>query len=187
MLLAGGLIVGYVLWDPGFEAAQRAAGSSLRYLSRGQDVAQIRAASGRLEMWSAIWNEYLASPIIGHGYFVTSRTGKLEVWNILANHTAHNIYLQVLATTGLVGMLIFALAMCGLAGRLSALRRGDLFARRFLWLIAFVSIWFFGWSLGCVSFVGPVRSESVVFFTLLGLAVGQLYRLGWCVPKPAGT
>ncbi len=181
MLLAAGLTLGYVLWDPGFDAAQRVVGSGLRYLSRGQDMAEIRAASGRTEMWSAIWNEYLASPIIGHGYFVTSRTGKLEVWNILANHTAHNIYLQVLATTGLVGMVILALSLCGLAIRLSALRHGDLFARRFLWLIAFVSVWFFGWSLGCVSFIGPVRSESVVFFTLLGLAVGQLRRFRPCV------
>ena len=127
-------------------------------------------------MCTAIWNEYLASPIVGHGYFVTSRSGKLLVWDIVANHTAHNTYLPVLATTGLVGMMFFALAIAGMGRRLWSLRRGDLFSRRFLWLMAFLTLGFFGWSLGCVAFVGPVRSESVVFFTVLGIEVGELYR-----------
>ena len=33
-----------------------------------------------------------------------------------------------------------------------------------------------GWSIGCSSFLGAVRCESVVFFALLGIGIGQFNR-----------
>lgn len=186
MLLLAALAIGYLVIDPGFHAAQQSLGAGLKYLARGQDVSQLREASGRVEMWTAIWHEYLAAPIIGHGYFVTSRTGKLYVWNTLANHTAHNIYLQVLVTTGLIGMLLFILGIVSLGVRILRLRRGDLFSQRVFWMLLLSTIWFSGWSLGCVSFIGPIRSESVIFFCLLGIAVGELFRSRQKLQRLAG-
>ncbi|MEO1530208.1 MAG: O-antigen ligase family protein, partial [Planctomycetota bacterium] len=144
------------------------------YLLRGQDLSQLAEGSGRGEMWNAIWTEFRSSGawIKGHGYFVTSRTGELYVWYHYANHPAHNIFLQVLVSTGLIGLAIWLSAQLGIAARLVQLRSGDSFSRTYLAILCLIAIWFAGWSIGSTSFMGPVRWESVTYYTLIGLGMG---------------
>ena len=171
------ILVVYVLVDPGFSLVSDSAGAGVEYLSRGQNMQEIQQGSGRMEMWAAIWKNYKGAEILGHGYFVTSASGSFYVWQHVANHDAHNVLLQVLVTTGIVGLMLFLLAMGKLIISVAALRRGDLFSRRLLWLLVLFAVWFAGWSLGSTSFMGPLRPESIVFFALIGLALGDRSRL----------
>ncbi|MCD0463155.1 O-antigen ligase family protein [Roseiconus lacunae] len=179
----GAMIVGaavlslvVIIVDPGFTLIDQGLGSSVQYLMRGQDLAQLRQASGRQEMWTAIWSEYLHAPLTGHGYYVTSRTGSLYVWNHFANHTAHNIYLQIFAGTGLIGFTLWSVAMVTVIVQCWRLWEIDRFTRHLAWSLFFCALWYMGWSLGSASFMGPLRYESVIAFTLLGIGVGQSYR-----------
>ena len=45
--------------------------------------------------------------------------------------------------------------------------------RRLAAILALTVVWYFGWSLLNESFMGPVQPESVVFFCVLGMAVGR--------------
>lgn len=177
VLMAGAFCLAYLVLDPGFALTEDALGSSAQYLMRGQDVSQLRQASGRQEMWSAVWSEYVHAPVCGHGYYMTSRTGSLYVWNHFANHTAHNVYLQVLAGTGLIGLSLLLVGLGVIAFRSLRLFGADRFANHLGWSLVFCAAWYLGWSLGCSSFMGPLRYESVVFFTLVGIAVGQTNRI----------
>ncbi|MEM6468776.1 MAG: O-antigen ligase family protein [Planctomycetota bacterium] len=174
--LASLFCVVYVAIDPGFTLLGSTFDRGLEYLTRGQDVSQLKGASGRREMWTAIWAEYRHSPVCGHGYAITSRNGEIEVWNIVANHTAHNLILQILASTGLVGLCLFLFAVGKATVSALQLFRSDRFSRHLAALFALMALWFVGWSFGCVSFIGPLRSESVVFYSLLGLCLGEMER-----------
>jgi O-antigen ligase len=143
-----------------------------RYTSRGQTAEQLAALSGRTEMWTAIWESYLQSPWIGHGYFVTSSTGELYVWFTWANWTAHNLWLQTLATTGLVGAALLAWGLLKAAACLigGLVRQGV--DRRLAGILGVTLAWHAAWGLANESFVGPVQPESVVFFVIIGAAIG---------------
>lgn len=171
----------FVLFDPGFGSLLDSESVGAKYITRGQSADQIKAVSGRAEMWSKIWNEYEKSKIVGHGYFVTSEKGEIEVWYMMANHTAHNIYLQVLVSTGAIGLALFLTAILVPLKRFGTLFFGDSQARKVATMLTFVCIWYLGWSLLSTSFMGPVRSESVFFFTMLGIGAAQLIR------SPAGS
>ena len=109
---AVGLIcLAFVLLDPGFRLWSSTADASAQYVTRGQSGDQLKGVSGRSEMWSAVWHEYKKALVLGHGYFVTSETGSLYVWNARHNYTAHNLTLQILVSTGAIGFLIFGFAM----------------------------------------------------------------------------
>lgn len=163
----------YLALDPGLEAAEAGLQSAASYTARGQSTHQLTAISGREEMWTAVWKSYAESPWIGHGYFVSSRTGQLYVWFGETNWTAHNLMLQTLVSTGLVGAVLL---VCGvlrpallLLGRFA---RG-VSARRTAILFAAMLAWYLGWGMLNSSLVGPLQPESVVFFAVLGIAVGR--------------
>ena len=174
-LAIGGLIVavaatGWMVVDPGFAAAESPAAAVGSIVTRGQSAGEIFEASGRAEMWRAVASEFRHSPWIGHGYFVTSRRGELMVWFHRSNHLAHNMALQSLVTVGVVGTLIFAVALFGIARRTAVLwGSADRFDRRRGRTMATVGCWYAGWSLLAASFLGPVRPESLVFFVMVGL------------------
>ncbi len=171
----GGLLL--MLTNPGFHSFTSNSNLGVSYIMRGQSITQLKALSGREEMWTKVWDEYLKSPLKGHGYFLTSSTGEMEVWDMLANHTAHNIYLQVLSGTGIIGLLLFLIAIGTLLFRFLKLKDGDSASRHLLIILGLVMLWFAGWSLFSASFMGPVRSESIVFYTLIGLGVGECIRI----------
>ncbi len=181
VLFAGLLTLGGMLADPSFQRFFDTDNVGLEYLTRGQSAEQLMAFSGREEMWQAIWHEFTQAPLLGNGYFVTSAQGQLEVWGMTANYTAHNVQLQVLASTGLIGFALFVLAVVKPFSEVfrqlpSPRLRAQALPSRVAIMLGFVLIWFLGWGLLCSSFMGPVRSESVVFFTCLGIAVGQIAR-----------
>jgi len=166
-----------MLSDTGFHTFSQGSNVGVSYMMRGQSFTQLKAFSGREEMWTKVWNEYLKSPLTGHGYFLTSSTGEMEVWDMLANHTAHNIYLQVLSGTGIIGLLLFLIAIGSLLWRFLKLKNGDQASRNIFLILFLAMLWFAGWSIFCASFMGPVRSESVVFYALIGMGIGQGIRL----------
>jgi O-antigen ligase len=173
VLLISVVGTGYLAVDPGLELVRKLSNSTSSYAQRGQSAQELLAFSGRDEMWQAMWASHGDARWIGHGYFVTSATGSLEVWYDEGNYTAHNLLLQVLVTTGLIGCALFLWgilrpllsSLCRLALRVDT--------RRLAAFVAIVAAWFAGWGLLNESFMGPVQPESVVFFCVLGMAVGR--------------
>ena len=178
LLLAaiGGLGAVYLALDPGFGLMDDGLHSVLSYVQRNQSHEQLLKLSGRAEMWTAIANSYFDSPWIGHGYFVSSKNAELYVWYETANWTAHNVFLQALVSTGLIG----ALLLCGGLGwpllqtAAGSFRR--LIPARLSVFVAAIACWYLGWGLNNASFLGPLQPESVLFFTVLGIVVGRLVR-----------
>jgi O-antigen ligase len=159
----------YVACDPGFEGAQVPLRLLTQQIERDEH-SSLEGFSGRDEMWAAVWGSFLQSPWIGHGYFVTSERGELYVWHTWANWTAHNMGLQVLASTGLVGGLLFVAGVATPMVRAWRRRHASPYNRRALWMLGFLIFWFFVWGMANESWLGPVEPESIVFFTTLGFA-----------------
>lgn len=180
-LIVGGLVVaicistaGYIAFDPGFELADRAFGATSKYLMRGETAEQLRTVTGRTDLWEAMWGEFKKSPLIGHGYFVSSKDGELDVWGwgSPSNKTAHNVLLQVLVSTGVIGAVLFLWALIQPMVTCSRSLGIDPQKRKLAGFLGILGGWYFAWGLFCESFMGPVQPESVVFFTLFGIAVG---------------
>jgi O-antigen ligase len=185
LLLGGVGLLLMVILDPGFELASSRIRDASAYVQRGQSIDQLRQVSGRAELWELIWEQFKTSPVIGHGYFVTSSTGKLDVWGGTTAEDAHNVGLQVLVSTGIVGSTIFLWALFVSFGHLARSLVSMLTLRvsrasaapappskvegDFILFVMVVSIWFLGWTQSCVSFLGPIRPEVVAFFGILGL------------------
>lgn len=162
----------YLALDPRLALIDDAGRSIGLFATQGQSASELGSLSGRSEMWQKMWDSYLESPIIGHGYFVTSQQGRVYVWYEWGNWTAHNLYLQLLTTTGLVGT---TLILGGLGYLLFAMlhgasgRRG---VRPTAWFVCIVFGWIFGWALLNESFAGPLQPESLVFAVAVGVAGG---------------
>lgn len=181
-LLAGAVVsiamlgVAYLVFDPGLTEVDRGRKELTTYWRRGETDEQMSSLNGRGELWDAVWVEFTRSPIVGHGYFLTARTGLLDVWSGPSVRTAHHFVLQVMVSTGLIGLVLFA---WGLIRPLRAAARelgGDGEAGRLGALLLLFGLWYLGWGQLCESFMGPVQPESVVFYCLFGLAVGQVRR-----------
>src|SRR5262249_54128551 len=97
----------YMTLDPEVAAVEWALKRTTSHVSRGESAEAMSSLTGRTALWEAIWEECRRSPLVGHGYFVTSHNGLLDVWSGPANRSAHNFFLQVFVTTGVVGMGLF--------------------------------------------------------------------------------
>ena len=177
LMTSAGVACIYLVFDSGFELHKESLQSSTAYITRGQSQQQLSRLSGRVEMWNAVLEQFEKSPLIGHGYFVTSENGRLDVWDGPSNHTAHNLVLQVLVSTGVIGGIVFFVAFWRIGSAVWRLRWGDSSAKCTFVLLLLIGLWYLGWCQTCISFIGPVLPESVVFFLLLGLGVGQAVRL----------
>ncbi len=163
----------YLAVDPRLELGEQAARDLGVFAKQGQTSNELGSLSGRSEMWEKMLNSFMDSPILGHGYFVTSKSGKIYVWYEWGNWTAHNVILQLLVTTGVVGCLLLLTGLGSIAlGVASGRRRLD-GARNSLLLVALASLWFVGWSFLNESFMGPLQPETVVFALMLGVAAGM--------------
>lgn len=163
----------YLITDLQLDISQRVLAALTTYTVRDQSFEELAQLSGRTEMWTTIWNSFLESPWIGHGYFVSSASGEIFAWYVWTNWTAHNFWLQVLVSTGLIGGLMLA---CGLLQLGIRSLRAALCGQcewQFAGLIGAVLCWQMGWGANNESFVGPLQPESVIFFAILGLAVGR--------------
>jgi len=172
---AGGAI--YLIGDPGLELVEKVFHYTDSYVRRGESEDELSSATGRTYLWREVLQSFGESPVYGHGYFVTSKDGLLDVrewYRPATNRTAHNLFLQVLVSTGVVGLLLF---LWGMIRPLRAWLRhsppGDS-GRRLRIFLLLVGGWYVGSGLFGESFLGPLLPESVVFFSLLGLALGNL-------------
>lgn len=91
-------------------------GSSIEYLQRGQEKGGLRTIKGRLSAWRNIgWEMFLDRPFVGHGFDTGVRYGGIK-YGIAKTHM-HNSFFQVLANSGLLGLIpwllfIFTVSWC---------------------------------------------------------------------------
>lgn len=119
----------------------------ITWLMPYKTVEQIENFTGRREMWdelSGLWRE---SPLIGRGFVASTRTPGLKL------ASAHNVLLQAMLDTGLVGTGILAVAMSALAiSSIRQLNRGSPGSAGFVATLAAllpvnmtIPIWGAGW------------------------------------------
>jgi O-antigen ligase len=181
--LAGFAGMALLTLDPGLESIETPLDVVVEKFTRGESSESLSSLTGRTDLWDAIWASYWDSPIIGHGYFVTSRAGEIDVWSGPSNRTAHNAMLQVLVTTGAVGLMLFLSALAfpivlvvrSYLAQPSA-RPGDngRLDPPMALLLACVAIWFAGWAQLSESFMGPVQPESIVFYCVFAVAIAHV-------------
>jgi O-antigen ligase len=170
LFAAAVLLIGYLCIDPGLRFSDTVLDKFEQFTSQGQTQSQLGNFSGRNEMWEKIWDSYLQSPLIGHGYFVSSATGRLLVWDEWGNWTAHNLWLQCLVTLGVVGLLLFTIGIgCVAWPVLRKLGSRDRSQHRLALLLTLIGVWFLGWGTLNESVFGPLAPESVMFALTLGL------------------
>jgi O-antigen ligase len=107
---------------------------------------------------------------------MATSTGKLWQGGELRDYTAHNIFLHVLAGTGLIGLVLF---LWGVLRLLQPSLRGVAAGhdRRFAFLtIIFAAYGMLAGLLGD-SIVGPIDPTSVAIFTVIGVGTGGLLSL----------
>lgn len=170
----------YLLFDPGLEMLSKFIGSTEEYAARSGDSDKaLVTLSGRTEMWGVIWEEYLASPLRGHGFFVTSSTGEIDVWDKVRNYTAHNLLLQVLSTTGAIGLFLFCAAFWmpfkWLLSGLAAQGERGMLAKTCFFIVVYICLWSFLNS----AFMGALGTASIIAFTILGVVIGGLRPSVW--------
>jgi O-antigen ligase len=140
-------------------------------LRGGSTESVVMTGSGRDELWAIAIEEFKTSPLFGHGYFVISSTGLLNVWGKTQWLTAHNLILHVLTGTGILGLLLFCAGFVSLcyAPCMRWMRWGPRAARS-----EYAALLCLAWSLIVglfeVSFLGPIDPINVSLFCLLGMA-----------------
>lgn len=170
--VAGSLAaIAYLCLDPWLYLLNNQLGIVDSIVNQGQSKSEFGTWSGRGEMWEVMWKSYFKSPWIGHGYFVTSERGKLLVWHEWGNWTAHNIYLQTLVTTGIVGGTLLGTHLVRVlihSCKLAFLPKNS--SNRMVGRFAVVIIvWFLCWGFLNSSFVGPLQPESVIYAVIVGI------------------
>lgn len=162
----------YLVLDPGMDLADSVMSTGSKYVQRDEH-ASLSSLSGREEMWAEMWKSFQESPWVGHGYFVSSASGELLVWGDYGNWTAHNLILQSLVTTGVIGTLMFVWGLGRPARVLLATMAMDQRHKQLALYLLVASSWFVVWGLTNESILGPLQPECVVFFSMLGLGVGS--------------
>ncbi|VAX22192.1 hypothetical protein MNBD_NITROSPINAE02-1487 [hydrothermal vent metagenome] len=93
--------------------------SSIQSFSRSGSVEELYSFTGRMNIWIFVWEKFLKSPVVGYGY-ASSRViitgGFSSRWGFTST-TAHNMILQSLLDTGLIGTLFLLLALANNAFR----------------------------------------------------------------------
>lgn len=82
-------------------------------LTRTGRFSEVTTLTGRTEIWYATWNAFLERPLLGYG-FGTTKVLIPEVYRNYWGFTvtqAHNFFLQIAVTTGLVGLSLVLMAL----------------------------------------------------------------------------
>jgi len=76
-------------------------------LAREKDGSDLQNLTGRTFIWQMIWQQLdMQALLVGHGYGAISQKITVQLGHV-ALAGAHNSYLQVLAGTGLLGLILF--------------------------------------------------------------------------------
>lgn len=102
--LAGGVMA----LNPDFASAL------IHAFTRGQDEANIMGLDGRVSIWSLAIKAFSQSPIVGSGY------GTYPIW-IGSNGHFHNMFIELMVTTGLAGLIPACIILAGLTWSLALL------------------------------------------------------------------
>jgi O-antigen ligase len=161
----------YIAMDPNLSGAEYVHRAVTDHYQRGDSEDQLLSFSGRTDLWEIIWRDFRYSPVLGHGYFVTTQNGSTDVWGEPSNLTAHNLPLQILATTGLIGAGLF---LYGIGSWLFVLgpclvERKD---TRHLKLLIVFGLWNLGGGTLGEGFMGGLYPEAVATFVALGIGIG---------------
>jgi len=167
-------LTGYLAFDPTGQAFGDVQGRIVNYVMRGQTRSQFMTATGRTEMWAVGWQSFLESPLRGHGNCVMTKTGMVPVWGESEWQTAHNLFLHVLAGTGLIGGLLLVWALWRPAAAAWHEFAKGAAERKTAAFVLTVFGWFLLVGLYEISFLGPVSPSSLAFFVVLGIAAGRL-------------
>ena len=139
-VLAVGVLATFV---PGVEAT----------LERFGELSEDETGNGRSELYDCAWSMVDASPLFGSGWGSYSKYVATTPLGIMYNNlgfssmSTHNVYLQLLAETGVVGLALFlapAVATLVVAMRRSAVHRGGgLYGESFcLWACVGAQVFF---------------------------------------------
>ena len=120
--------------------------------------------SNRLYLWQYAWDLFLRKPIVGYGwgYYSSNINIIINTMNVSSIY-AHNIYLQLLAETGIIGTVIFLSAM------ILTLRKSIALSRN-----TFVN------SKDNISITFSVCMQ--IFFLIYGISGNPLYDKQMCLP-----
>lgn len=172
VLLGAIAFASYFVCDPSLSLVEATGKKVGAFAKQDQSKSELSSFSGRAEMWDKMWRSYEKSPIIGHGFFVTTAKGRVFVWHEWGNWTAHNAVLQILVTLGAVGLSLMLLGFASLAFGVVSGNRVLSDVGNTTTLLFLASIWFLGWGFLNESFAGPLLPEVVVFAALTGVAAG---------------
>lgn len=105
-------------------------------VSRSGDAEEITSATGRTRIWPVVIDLWYRSPIIGWGFASAQHILPIHPDLFLAAAHAHNLYLEILFSTGIIGFGLFI--WCILTTIVLCIRIG---ARRELSLFAFFMVY----------------------------------------------
>ncbi|MGA2696995.1 MAG: O-antigen ligase family protein [Terriglobales bacterium] len=80
------------------------------FLKRGQTDAAFDSLSGRLEWWKIAWVYFVEHPIGGLGAYAAGKFAVMKSLNANTGST-HSDYIELLVGTGIVGTVLFAIAI----------------------------------------------------------------------------
>jgi O-antigen ligase len=117
-----------VVWLGGDAVAERVASVGEEVTAGATDATR----SGRKDIWAATWASFAEHPLFGVGFggYWVAVSGRHEGSGGLVPQQAHNDYLEVLASGGLVGAaVVFAFLLLLVRRSVPRLREGSPFAR----------------------------------------------------------
>lgn len=100
-----------------------------KLVSRSGSVSEITSFTGRTEIWHAVWQLAAAEPWMGYGYASSVFVLPQHASQIgFATSHAHNLILQLLLTTGWIGVALFILSIISIGLRAATQRDRIIFA-----------------------------------------------------------
>jgi O-antigen ligase len=101
----------------------------------------------RIAFWHAHWEMIKEKPLLGHGIDLNPEYripyyDKIGLHDLERKYEAHNMFIQILANGGIVGLLFFLLWLCSIFKKITSLQSFDPWASRVatqtlcVWLLA---------------------------------------------------
>ncbi len=81
------------------------------FMERGQTEAQLATLSSRAQWWAFAWQTYLERPLTGFGAYAAGRFAVLAKLGMVGTSTLHSDYLDIIAGTGIWGLIPFLVVL----------------------------------------------------------------------------